>query len=177
MLFKPAFPQSSTHGFVTRNHQMVKMSSAFSMSASFFNPVGIHSTDFFFPEVFYCFSTFHQAWVAMAIKQAILLDFTFAVLLHTVLSPQSKHGGCYTHTDVGFCISFLSVLGSYSPETAEAALCKLASIFLSNGHHRMSHLLCDLSFKKDTAPFERCLSPIENIGLSAFQLTWLSDQL
>lgn len=60
MLFKSAFPQSSTHGFVTRNHQMVKMSSAFSMSASFFNPVGIHSTDFFFSRgilLFFYFSS------------------------------------------------------------------------------------------------------------------------
>lgn len=148
-----------------------------SMSESFLNPLGIHSTDFF-SEIFYCFFfTFHQGWVAMAIKQAILLNFTFAVLLHMVLSPQSKHGGCCTHTDVRFCISFLSVLGSYSPETAEAALHKLAFILLSNGLHHMSHLFCDLSFKKDTAPLERFLFPLEKRGLLTFQLTWLSDQL
>lgn len=105
-----------------------------------------------------------------------MLDFTFAVLFHMVLSPQSKHGGCCTHTDVWFHISFLSVLGSYSPETTEAALHKLAFILLSNGHHHMSHLFCDLSFKKDIDPLERFLSPIENRGLLTFQLTWLSDQ-
>lgn len=110
----------------------------------------------FFPFIFYCFATFHQGWVAMAIKQAIWLDFTFAVLFH-MAPAQSKHGGCCTYTDVWFSISFLSVFGSESPENVKAALHKLALILLSNGHPHVSHLVCDLSFIKEDVILKRII--------------------
>lgn len=53
--------------------------------------------------------------------------------------------------------SFLSVFGSESPGTAEAALHKLALILLSNGHPRGYNLFCDLSFKKEDATLNRII--------------------
>lgn len=143
MPFKSAFSQSSTQGFVTRNDRVVNMSSCSFHEGRFPQP-----RRYSWHRGILLFSYFSAGLGCHGDKVSYLAGFHLC-----------KHGRRGTRTGVWLQVTFLKVPGCSSPGPAKPLFTSW-HVLLSHVHRHMSHLLCDLSFKKDTAPLERFLFPL-----------------
>lgn len=119
--------------------------------------IGIHSMTFPFSIYILLFFYFSSGLGCHGNKVGYLVGFHLCcpVLYGSVCSEQA-----WWMLHIYRClifISFLSVFGGESPGTVKAALHKLVLILFSNGHPCVSHLVCDLSFKKEDATLKRII--------------------